>query len=108
MRTAPLARIAILWKLAISLLLMPGPISLDGGTWIKSLPIALVSEHGPETGHWELGGQPAVVGLEVVSGENLRRRRLLLTTNTELNAIAAPAIKGLSSPRAASGMAATL
>jgi hypothetical protein len=32
----------------------------------------------------------------------------LVTTNTELNAIAAPAIIGLSSPAAAKGMAATL
>lgn len=37
-----------------------------------------------------------------------RRRRLLPTTNTELNAIAAPAIIGLSRPAAASGSAATL
>jgi len=37
-----------------------------------------------------------------------RRRRLLVTTKTELNAIAAAAIIGLSRPDAASGMAATL
>ena len=42
------------------------------------------------------------------SGAKRRSRRLLVTTNTELNAIAAPAIIGLSSPAAASGMAATL
>ena len=41
-------------------------------------------------------------------GVNRRSRRLLLTTNTELNAIAAPAITGLSRPRAAIGSAATL
>ena len=42
------------------------------------------------------------------SGAKPRSRRLLVTTNTELNAIAAPAIIGLSSPAAASGSAATL
>ena len=41
-------------------------------------------------------------------GVNLRRRRLLLTTNTELKAIAAPAIIGFSRPAAARGSAATL
>lgn len=39
---------------------------------------------------------------------NRRSRRLLLTTNTELNAIAAPASIGLSNPAAARGRAATL
>jgi hypothetical protein len=39
---------------------------------------------------------------------NRRRRRLLETTNTEENAMAAPAIMGLSSPAAASGSAARL
>src|SRR5699024_3955016 len=45
------------------------------------------------------------------SGEierNPRRRRLFVTTNTEENAMAAPAIIGLSRPSAASGIAATL
>ena len=37
-----------------------------------------------------------------------RSRRLLVTTNTDENAIAAPAISGLSSPAIASGSAATL
>ena len=37
-----------------------------------------------------------------------RSRRLLVTTNTDEKAIAAPAIIGLSSPAAASGIAATL
>ena len=41
-------------------------------------------------------------------GVNRRSRRLLVTTNTELKAIAAPAIMGLSSPTAANGSAATL
>ena len=44
----------------------------------------------------------------VVSGEKRRSRRLLLTTNTELKAMAAPAMRGLSRPSAASGMAAML
>lgn len=37
-----------------------------------------------------------------------RNRRLLVTTKTEENAIAAPAIIGFSRPAAASGTAATL
>ena len=37
-----------------------------------------------------------------------RSRRLLVTTNTLEQAMAAPAMSGLSSPAAASGMAATL
>ena len=41
-------------------------------------------------------------------GENRRSRRLLVTTNTELSAIAAPASIGFSSPAAASGRPATL
>lgn len=44
----------------------------------------------------------------IISQENRRSRRLLLTTNTELNAIAAPARIGFNRPAAASGMAATL
>lgn len=39
---------------------------------------------------------------------NRRNRKLLLTTNTDENAIAAPASIGLSSPAAAKGRAATL
>ena len=54
------------------------------------------------------GDQAVVVGPDVVRGEKRRSRRLLLTTKTELNAMAPPAISGLSRPRAASGMAATL
>ena len=42
------------------------------------------------------------------SGRNPRSRRLLLTTNTDENAIAAPATSGLSSPAMASGSAPTL
>jgi hypothetical protein len=41
-------------------------------------------------------------------GWNRRSRRLLVTTNTELKAIAAAAISGLRNPSAASGIAATL
>ena len=41
-------------------------------------------------------------------GWKRRSRRLLETTNTELNAIAAAAISGLRNPSAASGMAAVL
>lgn len=41
-------------------------------------------------------------------GVNRRRRNEFVTTNTELTAIAAPAISGLSRPEAASGIAATL
>ena len=68
-------------------------------------------------------GGGVLVGVPVVDGGAERRRlaggwtdtawkrrsrRLLLTTNTEENAIAAPAISGLSSPAMASGSAATL
>ncbi len=42
------------------------------------------------------------------AGWNRRSRRLLDTTNTELNAIAAPEISGLRKPSAARGMAAVL
>jgi len=42
------------------------------------------------------------------AGRIRRSRRLLVTTNTELNAIAAAAISGLRKPSAASGMAAVL
>ena len=41
-------------------------------------------------------------------GSKRRSRRLLVTTKTELKAMAAPAMSGFSSPRAASGSAATL
>ena len=42
------------------------------------------------------------------AGRKRRSRRLLVTTKTELNAIAAAAISGLRNPSAASGIAATL
>ena len=50
------------------------------------------------------GGRPS----RGAAGWKRRSRRLLLTTKTEENAIAAPAIIGLSRPSAASGSAATL
>lgn len=51
---------------------------------------------------------PAGMTVSCPAGRNRRSRRLLVTTNTELNAIAAAAISGLRNPRAASGMAAVL
>ncbi len=53
-------------------------------------------------------GGPLRAGARQRLGSKRRNRRLLLTTNTELKAIAAPAMRGLSRPSAASGMAATL
>jgi hypothetical protein len=41
-------------------------------------------------------------------GENRRKRRELVTTNTELKAMAAAAIMGFNQPSAATGMATTL
>jgi hypothetical protein len=49
------------------------------------------------------GAAGGIDGLPSVVLRKRRSRRLLLTTNTELNAIAAPAIIGLSSQAAASG-----
>ena len=51
---------------------------------------------------------PAGMTVSCPAGRNRRSRRLLVTTNTELNAIAAAAISGLRNPSAASGMAAVL
>lgn len=45
---------------------------------------------------------------QTACARNRRSRRLLATTHAELNAIAAPAIMGLSNPNAASGIAAVL
>ncbi len=53
-------------------------------------------------------GSKARQAVHRFTGWKFRSRRLLPTTNTEENAIAAPAIIGLSSPAAASGSAATL
>jgi hypothetical protein len=47
-------------------------------------------------------------GSSAVPGWKRRSRRLLVTTNTELNAMAVAAMRGLRKPRAASGMAAVL
>ena len=57
-----------------------------------------------------VGGRtaPGLAGGWTDTARKRRSRRLLLTTNTEENAIAAPAISGLSSPAMASGSAATL
>ena len=77
----------------------------------------VVNTEPPSASRWTLrswgcagttADQGAAYRVGVVSGEKRRRRRLLLTTKTELNAMAAPAITGLSRPRAARGMAATL
>ncbi|CAN5499904.1 hypothetical protein BH10ACT8_BH10ACT8_15900 [soil metagenome] len=51
---------------------------------------------------------PQVAADPPVTAANLRSRKLLDTTNTELSAIAAPAMSGLSRPEAANGNAATL
>lgn len=48
------------------------------------------------------------VGFGYECGLKVRSRRLLVTTNTDENAIAAPANMGFSSPAAASGNAAML
>lgn len=48
------------------------------------------------------------VSIFTYAAENRRSRKLLVTTNTDENAIAAPASIGLSRPAAASGIAATL
>jgi hypothetical protein len=68
-------------------------------------PSVPTDDHPTLIGHAD---QPVVGTFGVVNGEKRRNRRLLLTTNTELNAMAAPAIRGLSRPSAAKGMAATL
>lgn len=61
---------------------------------------SLLSSPGtPELSCWLFG---------YLYGLKLRSRRLLLTTKTDENAIAAPASMGLSSPAAASGSAAML
>ena len=76
-----------------------------GRTHPTSPPSVPTDDHPTLSGH----GYQLVVGtFGVVNGEKRRNRRLLLTTNTELNAMAAPAISGLSRPSAASGMAARL
>lgn len=53
-------------------------------------------------------GLPVAGGASVMTLVKERNRRLLLTTNTLENAIAAPASIGLSRPKAANGSAATL
>ena len=63
---------------------------------------------GPAPDLGAAGGTAVAASRFSASGAKPRSRRLLVTTNTELNAIAAPAIIGLSRPAAASGSAATL
>ncbi|CAM5430355.1 hypothetical protein SALBM311S_06998 [Streptomyces alboniger] len=62
----------------------------------------------PRTRAPAMGGPPPSSVAHRSVGLKPRRRRLLPTTNTEENAIAAPAIIGLRSPEAARGRAATL
>src|SRR5690606_28015395 len=78
-------------------------VSLDG----------VVRRGGLDGGHGVLlgtaaGRGQAVDGASVARLRKERRRRLLPTTNTLENAIAAPASIGFSSPSAASGIAAVL
>ena len=69
-------------------------------------PTSVPTDDNPTlSGHRD---QPVVGRFGVVGGEIRRSRGLLLTTNTELNALAASTMSGLSTPRAASGMAAML
>ena len=58
------------------------------------------------TAHLVTGGHETGLPSWVV--ENPRRRRELVTTNTELNAMATPASIGLRNPAAATGMRTTL
>ena len=59
-------------------------------------PSVPTDDHPTLSGH---GDQPVVGTFGVVNGEKRRNRRLLLTTNTELNAMAAPAIRDRKSTR---------
>ena len=68
---------------------------------VSDATLTTQSGNGEGLGH---GDQPFGSG----AAPKLRRRRLLETTKNEENAIAAPAISGLSRPAAAIGMAATL
>ena len=68
---------------------------------VSDATLTTQSGDGEGLGH---GDQPFGSG----AAPQLRKRRLLETTKNEENAIAAPAISGLSRPAAAIGMAATL
>src|SRR5690242_14723541 len=62
-------------------------------------------------GDWTFHGStdgPETQASDQVSALNLRSRRLLLTTNSDENAMAAPASIGFSRPAAANGSAAML
>ena len=61
--------------------------------------------HKPTSAHPAL---PAGMTVSCLAGRNRRSRRLLETTKTELNAIAAPAIGGWRNSRAVSGITAVL
>jgi hypothetical protein len=60
-----------------------------------------------DLGSWNLRRRQRAEGAPA-AGRKRRSRRLLVTTKTELNAMAAPAISGLRKPSAASGIAAVL
>ena len=76
----------------------------------------LIGAHGADLlvvrdAHAAAGSRSSAVAAAGAAPERLRNprsRRLLATTDTEENAMAAPASMGLSSPKAASGMAAVL
>ena len=83
-------------------------------------PAEREAEHDPDldgepppdrvlVGWWRAGHAPSLGGGAPAGRQAKRRSRSeLLTTSTDENAMAAPAIIGLSSPNAASGIAATL
>ena len=82
----------------------------------RAVPLPVVAPFDPALSTTARSGLGARAGAPVrpplghpqLDGWNPRSRRLLPTTNTELSAIAAPAIIGDSSPEAARGSAATL
>ncbi len=80
-------------------------------------PTQLLAKNGNSLGPARIPGAPfhdgtvrpqSLLLARRVSYVNDRSRRLFVTTKTDENAIAAPAIIGSSSPATASGMAATL
>src|SRR3954451_17115721 len=92
----------------------PGGLGAAGGRHVVAVAVRSGARRVPDEGP---GGLGAAGGRHVIAvraggrrchGATRRSRRLLVTTNTELNAIAAPAIIALSRPAAASGSAATL
>ena len=79
---------------------------VDAGRRRRHRRISLVVGRRPTPEGRQRRGQ--ALPRAALRGLNRRSRRLLVTTNTELKAIAAPAIRGFSRPSAASGSAATL